>query len=57
MELLIKEQGAIQASNLGAIGVIVRSLTTTLDDYPHRGQRIIRLSLNREYQLRLVQWC
>ena len=42
-----RTQGAIQASNLGAIGVIVRSLTTTLDDYPHTGSTYYNgLSLN-----------
>ena len=42
-----RTQGAIQASNLGAIGVIVRSLTTTLDDYPHTGSTNYNgLSLN-----------
>ena len=30
-------QGAAKASKLGAIGVIVRSMTTILDDYPHTG--------------------
>ena len=32
-----RTQGAAIASKLGAIGVIVRSMTTTLDDYPHTG--------------------
>ena len=32
-----RTQGAAKASKLGAIGVIVRSMTTTLDDYPHTG--------------------
>ena len=32
-----RTQGAAKASKLGAIGVIVRSMTTILDDYPHTG--------------------
>jgi len=32
-----RTQGAAKAAKLGAIGVIVRSMTTTLDDYPHTG--------------------
>ena len=32
-----RTQGAIQAAKLGAVGVIVRSMTTTLDNYPHTG--------------------
>ena len=32
-----RTQGAAMAAKLGAIGVIVRSMTTTLDDYPHTG--------------------
>ena len=32
-----RTQGAAKAARLGAIGVIVRSMTTTLDDYPHTG--------------------
>ena len=32
-----RTQGAAIAARLGAIGVIVRSMTTTLDDYPHTG--------------------
>ena len=32
-----RTQGAAKAASLGAIGVIVRSMTTTLDDYPHTG--------------------
>lgn len=32
-----RTQGAARAAKLGAIGVIVRSMTTTLDDYPHTG--------------------
>ena len=32
-----RTQGAAKAARLGAIGVIVRSITTTLDDYPHTG--------------------
>ena len=32
-----RTQGAIEAAKLGAIGVIVRSMTTTLDNYPHTG--------------------
>ena len=32
-----RTQGAAIAAKLGAIGVIVRSMTTTLDDYPHTG--------------------
>jgi Iap family predicted aminopeptidase len=32
-----RTQGAIEASKLGAVGVIVRSMTTILDDYPHTG--------------------
>ena len=29
--------GTVEAAKLGAIGVIVRSMTTILDDYPHTG--------------------
>jgi len=32
-----RTQGAIEASRLGAVGTVVRSLTTTLDDFPHTG--------------------
>ncbi len=32
-----RTQGTVQAAKLGAVGVIVRSMTTTLDDYPHTG--------------------
>jgi hypothetical protein len=32
-----RTQGAAKAARLGAIGVIVRSMTTSLDDYPHTG--------------------
>ena len=32
-----RTQGAALAAKLGAIGVIVRSMTTALDDYPHTG--------------------
>lgn len=32
-----RTQGAAIAAKLGAIGVIVRSMTTALDDYPHTG--------------------
>ena len=32
-----RTKGAAIAAKLGAIGVIVRSMTTTLDDYPHTG--------------------
>ena len=32
-----RTQGAVEASKLGAVGVIVRSMTTILDDYPHTG--------------------
>ena len=32
-----RNQGAAKAARLGAIGVIVRSMTTSLDDYPHTG--------------------
>ena len=32
-----RTQGAAIAAKHGAIGVIVRSMTTTLDDYPHTG--------------------
>ncbi len=32
-----RTQGAAIAAKLGATGVIVRSMTTTLDDYPHTG--------------------
>ena len=32
-----RTQGATIAAKLGAIGVIVRSMTTKLDDYPHTG--------------------
>jgi len=32
-----RTQGAVEAAKLGAIGVIVRSMTTALDNYPHTG--------------------
>ena len=32
-----RTQGAVEAAKLGAVGVIVRSMTTTLDNYPHTG--------------------
>lgn len=32
-----RTKGASEASKHGAIGVIIRSLTTSLDDYPHTG--------------------
>ena len=32
-----RTNGATEAAKLGAVGVIVRSMTTTLDDYPHTG--------------------
>ena len=32
-----RTQGPAKAAKLGALGVIVRSMTTTLDDYPHTG--------------------
>ena len=32
-----RTQGASKAAKFGAVGVIVRSMTTTLDDYPHTG--------------------
>jgi len=32
-----RTQGAAEAAKLGAVGVIVRSMTTILDDYPHTG--------------------
>ena len=30
-----RTQGAVEAAKLGAVGVIVRSMTTTLDNYPN----------------------
>ena len=43
-----RTQGAIEAAKLGAIGVIVRSMTTSLDDYPHTGSMYYDgLSLNQ----------
>ena len=43
-----RTQGAVEAAKLGAIGVIVRSMTTTLDDYPHTGSMYYEgLSLNQ----------
>ena len=42
-----RTQGAIEAAKLGAIGVIVRSMTTSLDDYPHTGSMYYNgISLN-----------
>jgi hypothetical protein len=32
-----RTKGTVEASKLGAVGVIVRSMTTILDDYPHTG--------------------
>lgn len=37
--------GASQAAKYGAIGVIVRSMTTSLDDYPHTGALNYTLNL------------
>ena len=43
-----RTQGAFEAAKLGAIGVIVRSMTTSLDDYPHTGSMYYDgLSLNQ----------
>ena len=43
-----RTQGAIEAAKLGAVGVIVRSMTTSLDDYPHTGSMYYDgLSLNQ----------
>ena len=43
-----RTQGAVEASKLGAVGVIVRSMTTSLDDYPHTGSMYYDgLSLNQ----------
>ncbi len=43
-----RTQGAIEAAKLEAIGVIVRSMTTSLDDYPHTGSMYYDgLSLNQ----------
>ena len=42
-----RTQGAVEAAKLGAVGVIVRSMTTSLDDYPHTGSMYYDgLSLN-----------
>ncbi len=44
-----RTQGAVEAAKLGAVGVIVRSMTTSLDDYPHTGSMYYDgLSLNQE---------
>ena len=43
-----RTQGAVEAAKLGAVGVIVRSMTTSLDDYPHTGSMYYEgLSLNQ----------
>ena len=43
-----RTQGAVEAAKLGSIGVIVRSMTTSLDDYPHTGSMYYEgLSLNQ----------
>ena len=43
-----RTQGAVEAAKLGAVGVIVRSMTTSLDDYPHTGSMYYDgLSLNK----------
>jgi hypothetical protein len=43
-----RTQGALEAAKLGAVGVIVRSMTTSLDDYPHTGSMYYDgLSLNQ----------
>ena len=43
-----RTQGAVEAAKIGAIGVIVRSMTTSLDDYPHTGSMYYEgLSLNQ----------
>ncbi len=33
----MRSQGAVEASKLGAVGVIVRSLSTSTDNFPHTG--------------------
>jgi hypothetical protein len=43
-----RTQGAVEAAKLGSVGVIVRSMTTSLDDYPHTGSMYYDgLSLNQ----------
>ena len=43
-----RTQGAVEEAKLGAVGVIVRSMTTSLDDYPHTGSMYYDgLSLNQ----------
>ena len=43
-----RTQCAVEAAKLGAVGVIVRSMTTSLDDYPHTGSMYYDgLSLNQ----------
>jgi len=43
-----RTQGAVEAAKLGAIGVIVRSMSTSFDDYPHTGSMYYNgLSLNQ----------
>ena len=43
-----RTQGAVEAAKLDAVGVIVRSMTTSLDDYPHTGSMYYDgLSLNQ----------
>ena len=43
-----RTQGAVEAAKLGAVAVIVRSMTTSLDDYPHTGSMYYDgLSLNQ----------
>jgi len=42
-----RKEGAVQAAKLGAVAVIIRSLTTAFDDYPHTGSMSYEgLSLN-----------
>ena len=47
-----RTQGAVEAAKLGAVGVIVRSMTTTLDNYPHTGSMYYEgLSLSQRIPL------
>lgn len=60
----LRVYGAIHAAQCGAIGVIVRSLTTSIDDYPHTGvmrykqgiKKIPAVSISTKYAELLSQW-
>jgi carboxypeptidase Q len=42
-----RRNGASEAAKFGAIGVIVRSLASNLDDFPHTGSMVYQLNVNQ----------